>query len=250
MLMRTFLIFALFAVGSTFADNTPSTMSLPKSGALVLTSIVNDQATRYDLSFKTTAGNEVYLEAHEVMRGITPPTEWCALLSCDENSDVIVALMELNEFSLMLVQYDLKAKVAKSDRVWAPRLLQEKRATGGSIKVAAPNRLILTIPNYDDKSWSVVEGKLIDGDGTTLEQGQTLQLGTGTGSSERASEARQVTAVPITVVIVEPSPSPKVPEAKPSPLSRKPTSSTTWSVVGVLIVAVTALLWLLLKGRK
>jgi hypothetical protein len=43
----------------------------------------------------------------------------------------------------------------------------------------------------------------------------------------------------------------KATEAKPAPApSEGPTSSTPWSVIVVLIVAATGLLWLLLKGRK
>jgi len=44
----------------------------------------------------------------------------------------------------------------------------------------------------------------------------------------------------------------KEPEAKPSPTSpsEQPTSSTPWSIVGVLIVAALGLLWLLLKRRS
>jgi hypothetical protein len=46
------------------------------------------------------------------------------------------------------------------------------------------------------------------------------------------------------------SPLPKAPAAKPSTASDKPTSSTPWGMVAVLIVAAIGLLWLLLKGRK
>ncbi len=50
---------------------------------------------------------------------------------------------------------------------------------------------------------------------------------------------------------VKPSPVPKVPEAKPAPTpGEEPTSSTPWSVVAVLIIAVIGLLWLVLKKRK
>jgi len=44
----------------------------------------------------------------------------------------------------------------------------------------------------------------------------------------------------------------ETPEAKPTPttLSEEPTSSTTWGIIVVLIVAATGLLWSLLKGRK
>lgn len=45
---------------------------------------------------------------------------------------------------------------------------------------------------------------------------------------------------------------PKAPEAKPapSPPREEPTSSTPWSIIVVLIVAATGLLWMLVKNRK
>jgi len=51
--------------------------------------------------------------------------------------------------------------------------------------------------------------------------------------------------------IMPPAPK-KVPESKPSSLtpSEEPTSSMPWSVIVIMIVAASALLWLLLKGRK
>jgi len=52
--------------------------------------------------------------------------------------------------------------------------------------------------------------------------------------------------------LVEPPTPKKSPEATPSPTtpSEEPTSSTPWSIIVVLIVAATGLLWLLFKGRK
>lgn len=52
--------------------------------------------------------------------------------------------------------------------------------------------------------------------------------------------------------LINPPTPPKAPEAKPtaSTPSEEPTSSTPWSVVVMLIVVATGLLWLLLKDRK
>ena len=56
---------------------------------------------------------------------------------------------------------------------------------------------------------------------------------------------------PSVVVPVKPS-TPKSPEAKPTTTtpSEEPTSSSPWSVLAVVIVAATSLLWLLLKKGK
>jgi hypothetical protein len=48
----------------------------------------------------------------------------------------------------------------------------------------------------------------------------------------------------------KPSPTPKAPDAKPALASEEPTSSTSWLVWAVLIVAAIGLLWLVLKNRK
>ncbi len=50
--------------------------------------------------------------------------------------------------------------------------------------------------------------------------------------------------------VLPPAPK-KAPETKPAPAPReKPTSSTPWEIIVVLIVAATGLLWLLIKKRK
>lgn len=51
--------------------------------------------------------------------------------------------------------------------------------------------------------------------------------------------------------LINPPLLPKAPEAMPTPTpSEEPTSSTPWSIIVVLIVAATGVLWLLLKNRK
>ena len=61
----------------------------------------------------------------------------------------------------------------------------------------------------------------------------------------------QASAIPTTVPALQPAPK-KAPEAKPTQVtpSEEPPSSTSWSIIVVLIVAATGLLWLLVKKRK
>lgn len=61
----------------------------------------------------------------------------------------------------------------------------------------------------------------------------------------------QASAIPTTVPEVQPA-TKQAPEAKPTQAtpSEEPTSSTPWSIIVVLIVAATGLLWLLVKNRK
>lgn len=55
----------------------------------------------------------------------------------------------------------------------------------------------------------------------------------------------------VSTLSVHPSALSKAPETKPAPTpGEEPTSSTPWSVVAVLVVAATGLLWLLVKKRK
>lgn len=244
--VKTILMFAFLLCGASYAANVPSSMKLPKSGTITLTSVAGDQGTRYDLSLQTTAGTEVRLKSYEIPRRTTLGVEWRALLSCDEDPDVIVVLMELNEVSLMLVQYEPKAKVYREDRVWAANLLQEKRAVGGSLKVIAPNRLILTARNHEPRSWSVVKGRLMAEDGTPFE-GELIQVGT--PASEPPAQTPQSGIVPDSPAIPKPSPTPQASGANPPPTGREPTSSALWVGVAVLIVAAMGLGWLFLRRR-
>jgi hypothetical protein len=51
--------------------------------------------------------------------------------------------------------------------------------------------------------------------------------------------------------LINPPPTPKAPEVRPAPTpSEEASSSTPWSIIVVLIVAATGLLWLLVKKRK
>ena len=65
--------------------------------------------------------------------------------------------------------------------------------------------------------------------------------------SEKSSNKPPTTS---TLPVVKPSPTPKPPEAKPKAVNEEPTTSTPWSIIVVLIVAATGLLWLLVKKRK
>jgi hypothetical protein len=65
--------------------------------------------------------------------------------------------------------------------------------------------------------------------------------------SEKSSNKPPTTG---TLPIVKPAPPPNASEAKPVAASEAPTSSTPWSVIVVLIVAATGLLWLLVKKRR
>ncbi len=77
---------------------------------------------------------------------------------------------------------------------------------------------------------------------------QTLQAGSGTKSTTTNLDSPTATSQPLPVVR-PPTPT-KAHEVKPPILSEKPTSSTPWSIVAVLVVVAFGLLWLLLKKRK
>jgi hypothetical protein len=72
----------------------------------------------------------------------------------------------------------------------------------------------------------------------------------GVAQSSSASSSEQTTPKPLPVV--QPSVPKKAPSTAPVPATpnEEPTSSTPWSIIVVLIVAATGLLWLLVKNRK
>lgn len=70
-------------------------------------------------------------------------------------------------------------------------------------------------------------------------------------TSPQVDPFAQTTSTPKPLPLVQPPAPKKALEAKPaSTQSEEPTSSTPWSVVAVLIVAATGLLWLLVRNRK
>ena len=77
---------------------------------------------------------------------------------------------------------------------------------------------------------------------------QTLQAGSGTKLTTTNLDSPTATSQ-LPPVVRPPTPT-KAHEVKPPILSEKPTSSTPWSIVAVLVVVAFGLLWLLLKKRK
>ena len=214
------MIFMLMAATATFGADDSKRMELPKSGSVILTASEDKNVTRYVLSLKTSAGTEIRLSSHEVPRSDSPPSEGRALLSCDENAEVVVVLMNVNDFAMILIQYDLDWKVVKEYRIFAPNILQEKGIRGGKLGVIAPNQITLSAPNREPLSWSVADGKLI-GEGSAA-----VQLAQSRHTGGPSSESTTVT------------------------MHEHSTSSTAWSIIAVLIVAAIGLLCLLLKRRS
>jgi len=159
--VRTALIFMLMAATATFAADTSRRMELPKSGSVILTSSEDKNVTRYFLSLKTSAETEIRLASHEVPRSDSPPSEGRALWSCDENAEAVVVLLDVNDFAMILIQYDLDWKAVKEYRIFAPNILSEMRMSGGDLRVIAPNKITLSAPDREPLSWSVVDDKLI-----------------------------------------------------------------------------------------
>ena len=77
-------------------------------------------------------------------------------------------------------------------------------------------------------------------------------LGAVQGDVQPAPSATLPTPQQVRPPKANPSSAPKAPDARPtaSTPSEEPTSSTPWSVIVILIVAATGLLWLLVKKRK
>ncbi len=92
------------------------------------------------------------------------------------------------------------------------------------------------------------ESPKIDLKRTTLPKQQSTT--TPSGVITAPPESREATPKPPPAVQTPVPKKVSTTEPAPSTPSEEPTSSTPWSVVAVLIVAATGLLWLLLKGRK
>lgn len=244
--MRTFLLLALLTYGLADAADE---IALPKSGTISVTSSRTDQGTRYSLALHLPDGNELLLKSHDVTQGGMPPTEWFRLISCDENAEMIAALVEMNEFSLMLVQFDLATRIAKDIRVWAPKLLQDQRVKGARIQLTAPNQIVLASADGELERFSIIDSKLVGEDGASVEQGQSLQIGEAERQPKQSSLQLLETSTDA-VNVPKPSALPKSPEPNTATAPRGAHRSLSWALAVVFVGVVITLVCLALTKRK
>ena len=167
-----------------------------------------------------------------------PWDSWCRLVASDKNHKGAIALIENNEVEITLLLFDEKNQPLSVLNTIDPGWLKAKRRKGAKLSAIAPNQIIVSFPNQESQSWSVVDGKIIDPDGNAFKQ-NTLQIGP--QSSEMT--AQTPAAKPAPAVVSNSVPPASVP-------SEKKSSSIPWSIIVVLIVAATGLVWLFLKKRK
>jgi hypothetical protein len=256
--MKTVIVTMILAGIVTFTVAAePQKIDLPKSGSVILTSSMGENAFQYEVLLKKTTGQEIKLSSVKILapgRVSAPQGEVRYLMSCDENSDMIVVLMATSPWGLILLQYDLATKVVREERLSAGNLMDDRRATDGALSVHPPNRITLSQPNGTSQSWTVVDGQFVDENGNVFVQNTQRALQT----SETTPTTSPANTVPASVLDTSPPASTaKAPaETTPAPTSRqneKQTStviSTTWSVIVILIVAALGLLWLLFKRRS
>jgi hypothetical protein len=227
-------------------------MELPKSGSVILTSSVVENVYQYELLLKTPAGLEINPSSVKIKalkgRESAPQHEWRYLISCDENPEMIVVLLATSRWTMILLQYDLNTKTVREEHLAAVQLMDDRRDVGGTLSVKAPNRITLSNPNGTSQSWSVVDGQFFDDNGNVFVQNEGSWKGLRTGES--TSQTTKGAAVPDNVPNVQSSSSPKMTEPKPPTANEEPTSSMPVTIIGVLILVATGLLWLLLKKRK
>ena len=117
---------------------------------------------------------------------------------------------------------------------------------GGRFMASAPKWLVVPKGSLPDVLKQATREVGFDPNGKmTL---QTLQAGSGTESTTTNLDSPTATSQ-LPPVVRPPTPT-KAHEVKPPTLSEKPTSSTPWSIVAVLVVVAFGLLCLLLKKRK
>lgn len=164
-----------------------------------------------------------------------------------------------------LISYNQDGKVAHQETFDASALDLDKRLQAAVAPYASsgkPSLEMISLVEYlkqPNAEWRAVDTtgqfNLRNQHQRADEQERLRQVGQLTrgeavsGLSTNAATTTQTTPTPPPPMVQPPAPK-KALEAKPATPSEEPTSSTPWSIIVVLIVAATGLLWLLVKKRK
>ncbi|WP_208300273.1 hypothetical protein [Prosthecobacter fusiformis] len=177
------------------------------------------------------------------------PYDWCKLSGWARNQHGLLALVENNEFSGKLLQFNSNGDLVTELEAGGSWLTDIRR--GGSIKLEPPDRIELKRPDGSIIKFLIRDGKLADEEGRVIESPKPIEIGKRTLDTQQPSNLStpQLPQAPNPPPRVQPSAPNNVPEAKPAQ-REKPTSSMPWSIIIVLIMAATSLLWLLLKRRN
>jgi hypothetical protein len=90
---------------------------------------------------------------------ISPPPEWCALVGYDENEKGSIALLELNESKIGLLQFNPKGEVVAQFEGRDPGWLKQLRM-GASISVEAPDKITISRSGSVASSAVFVDGRI------------------------------------------------------------------------------------------
>jgi hypothetical protein len=192
----------------------------------------------YTLRVKGEPDTDLWKETIDLPPEGKPRDRGCSLVASDRNHKGAIALLANNDIEITLLLFDEKNQPLSILNTFDPGWLDAVRWKSAKLAAIAPNQIIVSFPNQESQSWSVVDGKIMDPDGNAFKQ-NTLQIGS--QSSETAAQTPAAKSVP--AVVSNSVPPASVPNEKKS-------SSIPWSIIVVLIVAATGLVWLFLKKRK
>lgn len=165
--MKTLVTLIVMAGGRLcMGTDDPQRMALPQSGEITVAAQAAEGGKNYDVRLRPAGGGAtVSLLSRRVAAQDDRIVEWRRLISCDEDPRVIAVLMEATESTLVLVQYERSSKTATEVYVAIPDSMSRELYAGGNLKVAAPDRIVLTKNDNQTQAFTVSDGKLIDENG-------------------------------------------------------------------------------------
>ncbi len=173
------------------------------------------------------------------------PYDWCVLIGWDRNERGLMALIEYNEFIGKVLQFNSNDEFVAELEVGGSWLQDIRR--GGSVKLEPLDKIEVTKSDGSVARFYISNGKLTNEVGEILERPKPLRVSS--QDSERAFKASPQNIAPsMPHASLEKSAREAMPTG--SNLNEDLPSPTPWSIIVVVIVAATGLLWLLMKNRK
>ena len=141
--------------------------------------VESENKTTYKLVITENGREKTFWENHVDKIGGVKPSEWRSLLAWNSSDNQILALLNVNDFEVLIVRHNLNTNHSQEFRISGIEMFRNKR-NGGSFEVIAPDSIISKSADGKEINFTIVGDKLVkkDGESTQTIDNQSIQINT------------------------------------------------------------------------